>query len=60
MDKKEWLDRYAKRMIERGLKEKEVEDIMGSVCYVALDLDCFEDDPEQAADDELSLFASDG
>ena len=57
MDKKEWLDRYAKRMLERGLDNEEVRAMIESTIY---DNDPLDDDPEQAADDEVSYMASDG
>ena len=57
----EWLKRYKARMIERGLNEREATSITEAV---STDLDIMQhlEDyvPEDAADDELSYFASDG
>lgn len=59
MDKEEWLKRYKKRLIERGIEEK-----LAGETTKTLDmqrgLDFLNDDPEMSADDELSYWASDG
>jgi len=57
MDRKEWLDQYATRMFQAGLDNEEVRAMIESTIY---DDDPLDDDPEQAADDELSYFPSDG
>lgn len=57
MDRKEWLDRYAQRMLDAGLDNEEVRAMIESTIY---EDDSLDDDPEQAADDELSYMASDG
>lgn len=57
MDKQEWLDRYKKRMLERGLNERETQAITEAT---ETDEFCGEGEPEDAADDELSYWASDG
>ena len=57
MDKKEWLDRYAKRLFDAGLDNEEVRAMIECTIY---NDDLLDDDPEQAADDELSYWASDG
>jgi hypothetical protein len=57
MDKIEWLKRYKARMIERGLSEKEAQ---AATDAISTDEYCGDDDPEGAADDELSYWASDG
>lgn len=57
MDKEEWLKRYKARMIERGLCEKDAEEF--TEANEPLDF-TKEDDPEGAADDELSYWVSDG
>lgn len=66
MEKEEWLKRYKARMIERGLSEveaealtKEMADDSTALGAAAFDLR-LEDNPEDAADDELSYWASDG
>lgn len=66
MEKEEWLKRYKARMIERGLSEEEAEgatkemgDDSSPLSSLAFDLRP-EDGPEDAADDELSCWASDG
>jgi len=66
MEKEEWLKRYKERMIERGLSEEEAEEQtkamsddstpLGSAAFEIR----LEDSPEEAADDELSYWASDG
>lgn len=58
MEKEEWLKRYKTRMIERGLKEGEAQEITNAVDINDPFLDI--DDPESAADDELAYWASDG
>jgi hypothetical protein len=57
MEAEEWLKRYKARMLKRGLSESEAQN-----CADAASLDpySFEDNPEEAADDELSYMASDG
>ena len=57
MEKEEWMRRYKARMIERGLSDDEAQN-----CTDAASLDPinFEYDPEDAADDELSYWPSDG
>jgi len=66
MEKEEWLKRYKARLLERGLSEEEAEyltketsDDSTALGALAFDL-LLEDDPEDAADDELSYWASDG
>lgn len=54
MTKKEWLDKYAKRLYERGLDNEDVRAMIESTIY---DDDPLDDDPEQAADDELFYMA---
>lgn len=54
MERVEWRRRYKNRLVERGLSPEEAEDILQPV---GDDYDC---DPEMAADDELSYWASDG
>jgi len=54
MDRKEWLDRYQKRMLDAGLDNEEARAVIESTIYADDPLD---DDPEQAADDELSYMA---
>ena len=50
MDRKEWLERYSKRMLERGLENEEIKAMIECTIY---DDDPLDDDPEQAADDEI-------
>lgn len=57
MEKEEWLKRYKARMIERGLNEREAQAITDAT---STDEYCGEDEPEDAADEELSCWASDG
>lgn len=57
MEKEEYLKRYKTRILERGLSEKEAQAITEAVDTDDPGLD---DDPESAADDELSYWASDG
>ena len=58
MDREEWIKRFRERLIERGLSEKEARDL---VEVSVSDPDFLnDDDPESAADDELSYWASDG
>lgn len=56
MEKGEWLNRYQARMTERGLNEKEAKEVTDAISG---DPDFLDDDPEQAADDELSYWTSD-
>jgi len=56
MDKEEWLSRYKSRLIERGLSEKEAQNITS---VAKLDYPMEEDDPEDAADEELSYWSDD-
>ena len=57
MKKEEWLKRYKARMLERGLDNEEVRAMIECTIY---EDDPLNDDPEQAADDELSYWPSDG
>ena len=66
MEKEEWLKHYKARLLERGLSEegaehltKEMSDDSTALGALAFDLR-LEDDPEDAADDELSYWGSDG
>jgi len=58
MENEEWLKRYKARMIERGLNEREAEEITSAVSD--FDPEYYEDNPEDSADDELSYWANDG
>ncbi|HHT9145522.1 MAG TPA: hypothetical protein ACFYD4_07570 [Candidatus Wunengus sp. YC61] len=57
MNKQEWLDGYKKRMLERGISET-----MARACtsVEAYNPDILDKDPEDAADEELSYWGSDG
>ena len=57
MEKEEWMKLYKARMIERGLSEKEAQAITEAASN---DLYQLEDNPEDAADEELSYWPSDG
>lgn len=58
MDIEEWIKRFKVRLTERGLSEKEVRDVAEASVR---DPDFLNnDDPEQAADDELSYWTDDG
>jgi hypothetical protein len=57
MEREEWLKQYAARMIAAGLDNEEVRAMIESTIY---DDDPLDDDPEQAADDELNYWANDG
>ena len=57
MIKEEWLKRYKSRMVERGLSDEEAQAAMEAVDVDDPGLD---DDPESAADDELSYWTDDG
>ena len=57
MEKEEWLKRYKARMIGRGLNEREAKAITEAT---GNEPDFLDDDPEEAADDELSCWAADG
>ena len=57
MEKEEWMKLYKARMIERGLSEKEAQTITEAASN---DLYQLEDNPEDAADEELSYWPSDG
>ena len=56
MKKEEWLKRYKARLIERGLSEIEAHNC---TFVVNSDPDILVDDPEGAADVELSYWESD-
>lgn len=57
MDEKcrEWMFAYIRRLRERGMTFEEAKDNYNAGCPHDLD-----EDPIQAADDELSYMASDG
>jgi hypothetical protein len=55
MEKEEWLKRYKARLIEHGVDENLAEENTQAV-----EDSTYCDDPESAADDELSYWASDG
>jgi len=57
MNKEKWRERYMERLRERGnCTHQEAIDILnaGTSCHD------YTDNPEDAADEELSLWASDG
>jgi len=56
MEKEEWLKRYKARMVERGLHEREATAVTEAT---GNEPDFLDDDPEGAADDELSFWAND-
>jgi hypothetical protein len=47
MEKEEWLKRYKARMVERGLTEKDAENLLDAIKD---DPDLVDNDPEGAAD----------
>ena len=56
MTQSEWLDRYKRRIMERaGVPEKFADDCAHAEPFEVLS-DMFEDDPEGAADEELSYW----
>ena len=57
MEKEEWMKRYKARIIAKGLSHKEAQ----AITEAASD-DPYqpEDNPEDAADEELSYWPSDG
>lgn len=59
MNKEEWLERYKKTMINQGLNEREAEAITKAVQTDPEFLNFLNDNPEQAAYDELSYWAND-
>ncbi|KKK71831.1 hypothetical protein LCGC14_2909970 [marine sediment metagenome] len=56
MDKKEWHEKYMNRLMNRGLiTEKEAQDTL----MAALEDHDYDDDPESAANTEMSYWGSD-
>lgn len=59
MDERTWLDRYKQRFIERaGLSETQAMACANAECFAVLS-EGFEDDPEEAADEEMSYWEPD-
>ena len=57
MNKEEWRKRYKARLMERGLRDADAEtDTSAAVSNPGF----LDDNPEDAADEELSYWASDG
>ena len=56
MDQQEWLERYTKRFMERAnLGREQAEDCRDAVDFADAS-DGFEDDPEGAAEEEMSYW----
>lgn len=56
----EWMDRLRKRFAERAAMSDEGVRAVSDACTFEEWSDGFEDDPEGAADEEMSYWAGDG
>ena len=57
MSRDEWLRRYKARFVNAGLTTEQAEDCANAESFECLSSGGFEDDPEGAADEEMSYWS---